>query len=48
MNTVDDLEIEKIISEFAFWVKRERTKLKISQMEFSLKAGLSQNHIYAI
>ena len=48
MKGEDDPEIKKFIKEIALWIKIERQKAKLSQIELSLKAGLSQNHVYAI
>jgi transcriptional regulator with XRE-family HTH domain len=41
----DDAEIAAQIRHLALRLREEREKLKISQMELSLKAGLSQNEV---
>jgi transcriptional regulator with XRE-family HTH domain len=47
LNAYDE-NIKEYLKKIAYWIKTERKRAKISQMELSLKAGLSQNHIYSI
>jgi transcriptional regulator with XRE-family HTH domain len=43
-----DPEIREYVKKIARKIREKRQKARLSQMELSFKAGLSQNHIYAI
>ena len=43
-----DLEIQESIKNLAMWIRMERKKANLSQKDLSFKAGLSQNHVFAI
>ena len=41
-------ELKAALKNIALWIKKERKKANLSQRSLSVKAGLSQNHVYAI
>ncbi|MCL1812626.1 MAG: helix-turn-helix domain-containing protein [Treponema sp.] len=47
-NLENDPEIMEKLEHIALWIKQERLRAKISQIDLALNAGLSQNHIYSI
>ena len=47
-NYENDPEIREVLEHIALWIKQERLRAKVSQIDLSLSAGLSQNHIYSI
>ena len=47
-NNIIEQEFKESMENLAKWIRVERQKAKLSQVELSSKAGLSQNHLYAI
>ena len=47
-NYENDPEIKESLEHIALWIKEERLRVRMSQTDLSLRAGLSPNHIYAI
>jgi transcriptional regulator with XRE-family HTH domain len=41
-------DIKETLENITLWIKTERIRARLSQLELSLRAGLSQNHIYSI
>jgi transcriptional regulator with XRE-family HTH domain len=47
-NEVPQIDVSAQVRQVAARLREEREKAKISQMDLSLQAGLSQNHVFCI
>jgi transcriptional regulator with XRE-family HTH domain len=43
-----DAEIKKTLENVSLWIRSERVRANLSQIDLAHRAGLSQNHVYSI